>query len=148
MGNIANVYTTMLLNTAGYLKMNWLRWISRVSLLAAGLLPIIYYVYFFMFDLQWELKDWDWSIAFLIFFCLLLAIPIFTWKYPVAGGVISLFAVFVWLILEYAYMLFKESPTWFDYYYHFHRTLILEEWSLLLIGGILSIIWGRRRKAT
>ena len=125
--------------------MRWLCWISRTSLLAAGLIPLVYFFYFHIFDLKWEPTDWDWSINLLVILGLLLASQIFTWKYPIAGGILSLCAVFLWLIWEYAFILFA-TPTRYDYYSYFRRSLILEEWFLLLLGGILSIIWGKKRK--
>ena len=124
--------------------MNWLRVISRVSLLGAGVLPIVYYFYFFIFDLGWEPKDWDWSGEVLIFMSLLIALLTCAWKYTVACGVISLFAVSLWLLFEIVYLAEGYSSP-FDYYDNFHEHLIAAEWFLLIIGGILSLIWDAKR---
>jgi len=136
--------------TVASVKSKWVCWVSRTLLLAAGLIPLVDYFRFYLVDVPNILPKGTtipWGSYTLIFLGLLLANSLVTWRLPIVGGILAGVAVLLWVVWEWAYYLMASPAKW-DWYYYFQNFLLLE-WSLLFVGGVLSIIWGifKRKRA-
>ena len=124
-------------------KLRWFCWISRVLLVAAGLIPLVDYFRFYVFVVPNILPKGTaipWGSYTIIFLGLLLANSFVAWKAPIFCGILAGVAIVSWLFWEWWYIL-TASPAKWDWYYYFRNFLLLE-WFLLFFGGILSIVWG------
>lgn len=127
-------------SVAGRLK--WFRWLPRTVFITAVLAPILEVPFFYLVVMELGPKYWGFSsfrLGVIIFYLIIAAIA---WVLPIAGGIVAIIATPVWIA-------FNVLLTGAAGLSQFGEKFLTLESFLLVLGGILSIIWGvlqRRRK--
>jgi hypothetical protein len=121
----------------------WFRWLSRGFLLVAAFLPIFVALWPSYPNIHYDYTDI--FIAVIMSALPILAIIVLiAWLAPVVGGGLAIIAVPLWLYMQLYERVAthdpEPEPMWVWLF-------LSSEVLLLLAGGILSIIWGVRKRS-
>jgi hypothetical protein len=117
-------------------RYSWLRWLARSFLLMSVLVTSLWSLWIMHWsnDLLDGLTRWTYAM-FLDGFPFIVIVVIIAWLWPVSGGTAAILVgplLLFWAVPEF--WVEKFSTYTLPYYF---------QCLLLIIGGILSIIWGR-----
>jgi hypothetical protein len=115
-------------STTGSYRHSWFRWLPRGFLLIVAFMPLLV-------EGAWWYPGSKilWVVGDIYDISSLLMIAVIAWVAPIVGGIIAIGTVAT-MIFSYLMDFIPPSQFWASI-----------EWLLLVIGGILSIIWGVMR---
>jgi hypothetical protein len=116
---------------------DWFCWLPRAIFLVLVIAPFLEVVFYNTFVLELGPKYWDLSIIPKI--VAYGTITIIAWIFPISGGIVALVAIPLLFIITIINT-FESGLSSFDWKFLYLEII------LLLLGGILAVIWGIRRR--
>ena len=115
----------------GFANRNWFRWLARVFIFIAALIPILFNIFYFLVILELGPKYWKLDES-IVFSGPLLTIAVIASLVPILGGPIAI----VWGALGLAF----GSAMDLD------QTFVFITYGTFLLGGVLCTLWGWQRR--
>lgn len=121
----------------GLNKYKWLKWLHRIVLFLAVIMPAFYTLFYFLYIKSVDPSPWgDWEVfEWMIFIA---PFVLLTWFMPILGGILILVGTQLGLLYYLFASAFGDLGMAGD--------LLLPQYLILVTGGILSIAWGIVRR--
>lgn len=119
------------LSYTGFANHNWFRWLARVIIFVAALVPIFGNIFYFLIIRGLGPKYWKLDES-IVFSGPLLAITVIASLVPIIGGPIAI----VWGALG---LVFGSAMD-------LDQTFVFLTYGTFLLGGVLCILWGWQRR--
>jgi hypothetical protein len=120
---------------SGTVLSRWFRWLPRGFLLAAVVLPVLLSIFSAQWHTSWS-SQWFDFLGSLVFSLPILGIVItIAWFWPTIGGIAAIVCplLLLWIEPDFRWEIFSA-----------HDLAFILHCVLLVIGGALSITWGRQ----